>query len=374
MKSFILFLQETDLSLIQRYKVRDWISDREYVPPRTFNDPDYHPIGVGSHVFKPPDLIKGPINVVDYGGNFGNAINKYAKSKKHQLSSHIFDRNNQNIPGSVHDGPEHKDTVRIIPFETEAIKPHPDLIEHLDGHGYDIHDFSEGLAIKRGKTNPERIGKILRRTEPIDYDTPKGHPRRDIRSYSGQEWEDMSFERQKWITATHHFEQSRELHSLSKTHEIMISKDPFHIAEQSTGKRTWDSCLRLPDGHCDFGGSNHEHLQSDILSGTHVAYLIPKESYKPGKPLSAIARMTLRQYDNDDDGEKHSVLRPAGDVFGYGQTHPVSHAFRSSLRGFTETHFPFHPKRKTYHAESTSPEGNRIYLDRGTERTIHNPT
>ena len=317
MKSFITFLLETDLNPYQKGWVRDLYTGR------------------GQHSF---NLYTG------------NRRDNYSKARKHELSRHVFDPSNPDIPGSVHNGPEHPNTVRIIPFDVQRMEPHPDLIRHLGDHGYDIHDFENGLAIKRGGKNKERIGKVLERTKPRPIDADA--------------WN-------RWNTGSKHFERSRELHSLTKTHEIMISKDPFHIAEQSTGKRTWSSCLTLPNRDGDPGGCNHRHLVGDILGGTHAAYLIPKGSYKPNKPLKAVARMTLRQY-SSEDGD-HSVIRPAGIVYGYHPQHPVSRAFASSLRSFTENHFPFNRNVNGYHVESDSPDGHPIYTDSFTAKYIHNP-
>ena len=350
MKSFITFLLETDLNWFQQNLVRKSYSGREWISPRTVHDPDYHPVGVGTHHTKSsPQPTRGPINLPDYGGDFGKHIDDYSKAKKHELSKHVFDPSNPDIPGSVHHGFLHSNTVRIIPFEVQKMEPHPDLIRHLGDHGYDIHDFENGLAIKRGGKNKERIGKILEKTKPRPTDADA--------------WT-------RWSMGSKHFERSRELHSLAQTHEIMISKDPFHIAEQSTGKKTWGSCIRLPDNPDDSGGCNYRHLIGDILGGTHAAYLIPKGSYNPHKPLKAISRMTLRQYNSGD----HSVLRPAGIVYGYHPHHPVSRAFASSLSSFTEKHFPFDKDKERYHVEWDTPNGDhRIYTDSFTSTHIDNP-
>lgn len=376
MKSFITFLLETDLNWFQQNLVRNSYSGREWISPRTVHDPDYHPVGVGTHHTKSsPQPTRGPINLPDYGGEFGKHIDDYSKAKKHELSKHVFDPSNPDIPGSVHHGSLHSNTVRIIPFEVQKTEPHPDLIKHLSDHGYDIHDFENGLAIKRGGKNPQKIGKILGKTKPEDPNTlprrrssrsqyPEGHPLKGIEPVDPKLHE-------TWQNASTHFERSRELHSLTKTHEIMISKDPFHIAEQSTGKKTWGSCIRLPDNSDDSGGCNHRFLAGDILGGTHAAYLIPKGSYNPHKPLKAVARMTLRQY-SSEDGD-HSVLRPAGIVYGYHPRHPVSRAFASSLSSFTERHFPFDKNVSGYHVESSSPDGQSIYTDSFTAKYIHNP-
>ena len=350
MKSFITFLLETDLNPYQKNWVRSLYTGRESIPSRIVHDSDYHPVGVGGHnLFNLHAGNRGPINLPDYGGEYGNRRDNYLKARKHELSKHVFDPSNPDIPGSVHNGPEHPNTVRIIPFEVQKMEPHPDLIRHLGDHGYDIHDFENGLAIKRGGKNKERIGKILAKTKPRPTDA--------------EAWI-------RWSMGSKHFERSRELHSLAQTHEIMISKDPFHIAEQSTGKRTWSSCLTLPNRDGDHGGCNHRHLVGDILGGTHAAYLIPKGSYERHKPLKAIARMTLRQYNSGD----HSVLRPAGIVYGYHPHHPVSRAFASSLSSFTEKHFPFDKDKERYHVEWDTPNGDHgIYTDSFTSTHIDNP-
>ena len=195
--------------------------------------------------------------------------------------------------------------VKIIPFDTsEYEKPPEILMSHLKTHGYEIHDWKNRLAIasnvaKGAKARPIRIRKVLANT---------GHLYTD--DYYAA------------IRALDHHDNVAP--HLEKGLEIMITRHPYHVAEQSTNKG-WRSCMALgvcPDEDRGFigdmenseairsnergmeqarrlgranqaPGENAHKVPDDVLGGTHMAYLIQKGDHILKGPL---ARISLKPY------------------------------------------------------------------------------
>ena len=197
--------------------------------------------------------------------------------------------------------------VKIIPFDTSDYEKPPEiLVSHLKTHGYEIHDWKNRLAIasnvaKGAKARPIRIRKVLQTTEGTE-------------NYYAAARE-----------LNHHDDVASQL---EKGLEIMITRHPYHVAEQSTNKG-WRSCMALgvcPDEDRGFIGdmdqkeatrSNERGMEQarrlgranqargeeadkvpdDIFAGTHMAYLIQKGDYNLKRPL---ARISLKPFHSRD--------------------------------------------------------------------------
>ncbi len=268
--------------------------------------------------------------------------------------------------------------VKIVPFNMEQLKKPPSaIVDHLKHWGYEVHDWDKRLArsVGRGKTNPIRIGKIMANTQNSDT----------------------------------HYDADRALrfHDSFAKHvgdglEIMITRHPYHVAEQSTNKG-WRSCLTLgtcPDEDRGFIGDEEDEearqsaeraeeqarrlgraqqrpgefsykIEGDILGGAHMAYLIKKGDYKLKNPL---ARISLKPFHSEDIDQKidshikstrtpgapigtyrhhapwskikpeHTILRPVGQTYRLqefgGGAHPLIREFEDQVNQFAKVNFP----------------------------------
>lgn len=205
----------------------------------------------------------------------------------HSFSDHVFGKDGHTV---------------YEPFsENKAATPHPKVAEHLEKHGYKMHDYVKGYAIdKHGRQMS--IGKILNKTK-ADPETKK------------------AFE-------TDPARQSSQKSNLM----IAYTRHPHHVAAMSTGTG-WESCMQFDRG------MYRRHLQDDVHEGTHVAYLIHGNDKEIKNP---IARIAMKPF-HSEDGEKHTVVRPEPRTYGHG-----GDAFTSSVRSWSEKNFPMKPKRM-YH-------------------------
>lgn len=113
------------------------------------------------------------------------------------------------------------------------------------------------------------------------------------------------------IRALHHYTTSeiRNFINNKDNLEILITRDPYKVAEMSTNK-SWTSCLTLgsclPDASgMNRPGSNVRFVRNEIKSGVHVAYLIKKGDYDLQSPF---ARISLRPYHSSDiSGRIHDI-------------------------------------------------------------------
>lgn len=176
-------------------------------------------------------------------------VDSYVKSgtKAPEISAHIM----------------HSDTIRI-PLEEEEDRhkePDPQVVKHLQSHGFTIPDFSHyksGHAIdKHGRITS--IGKVLHKTSAPE----------EIKQKFTNDPERAS--------------------SKNSNLEVAISYHPYHVAGMST-KRGWTSCMDMDKGE------NRHYLKEDIKHGTHVAYLVNKEDKDIKNP---IARIALKPFTED---------------------------------------------------------------------------
>lgn len=297
--------------------------------------------------------------------------------------------------------------VKIIPFNHEVIfAPHRSFIEkHLGTLGYKIHDWDNRLAIRADvpegkKTNPIKIRKII---------SSSGHS--DPGIISKNNYANLMLDQHDTVAPL-----------IKKGLEIMFTRHPYHVAEQSTNKG-WRSCMALgtcPDEDRGFiGDMEHKEAQQseerarlqairlgraqqapgehmlaipgDIAGGTHIAYLIRKGDYKLKNPL---ARLSLKPFHSDDIEEKiraetmrnpggifrlhmswnkikpdHTILRPVGRVYHLRHLarHPIIDEFKKLVTDFTNENFPMRQNVYSYKLD------DHVQRDHGQETTLVNP-
>ena len=218
-----------------------------------------------------------------------------------EFSDHVFGGPSSGL------GRHNDHDVKILPFDaSEYTKPSSFIEKHLGDIGYKIHDWEKKLVVRSNvpggkKTNPIRIRKVLENNNE--------HPDHYFAKEELRKHEEL---------APH----------ISKGLEIMITRHPHHVAEQSTNKG-WRSCMALgvcPDEDQGFigdmedseairsnerameqarrlgranqaAGENADKVPDDILGGSHMAYLIPKGDYNLKRPLG---RISLKPYHSRD--------------------------------------------------------------------------
>jgi hypothetical protein len=152
----------------------------------------------------------------------------------------------------------------------------------LNNSGYDIIDYSKGLASKRGDDkNTFKIQKILNKIGELDL-----RNRMDADPLRSS--------------------------STKKDKMIVISRHGIDIAGQSTG-RDWTSCKSIKiDSRGTPQGINAKYVWTEIAQGSLVAYIITPDDINIEKP---IARIIIGVYINDKD-PKDFILYPDASVYG----------------------------------------------------------
>jgi len=278
-----------------------------------------------------------------------------------------------------------KDTI-TIPFEHEGehAEPSKNLKGVLSAAGYDIHDWHKGLAVRSNlpegaKARPITISKVLHNSSDLQKKLSTGEVHRDDHRVAIKE-----------------YEKHAEVRANNPSDlRIMISRSPYHVAEQSTNK-PWRSCLSLgtcPEIDDDYDGDGEmakegEHKREraeaqavrmgrpaptagqyykknidDILGGSHVAYLVHKDDVNLKNPL---ARISLKPYheiprarQTTDDAprriniqdfnkqkknqERHTILRALGKTYkrrALGDNDPLIASFENQIYKWSTGNFP----------------------------------
>ncbi len=217
---------------------------------------------------------------------------------------------------SKHVIPEGQDSIEI-PAKNDIVN---DIHEHLKQHNYHEVDYANKTAYKtvtlqNGSTKKvgKSIGSILQATKA---------PQDLINRFAN--------------------DNHKESADFSKKYKIIISRNPYHIAECSTNK-SWSSCDALSDtgtpswDNPELGGHK---LPEEINHGSHVAYLVNNED-KPHQELidNATARTFLKPYTSNSG---HTVLVPEEKSYikDYKDGVTAPSGFINSLTQFTNKHFP----------------------------------
>ncbi len=215
---------------------------------------------------------------------------------------------------------DHSFTIPLAPVDRTREN---EISDHLSQHGYTIHDYvNDHVTDKHGRT--ASIGKALGKTKK-DPNLYASDPRVRARN-------------------------SGELSG--DTHEILISRHPYHIGGMSTD-RDWNSCMTLPgDARNPYGGQYRKKVQHDLEHGTLIAYLTKKGTAKPDTELErheALSRILLKKFESP---EGHAVWRAENNSYS-----PSVHS--SSSRG----KYPqFEDATKKFGEETWKENPDQIYF------------
>jgi len=198
-----------------------------------------------------------------------------------------------------------------FPLDTSETEPDVDVLEHLNKHGWDVHDYAAGMASK-----VTQVG-----------DPSRGIPMRDktVHRRISQVLEDTGAPEE-----VKNFYQNDPARSSAKGkgHHVVISTSPLAIAGCSTGTN-WTSCMNL------YTGSQNHFLRHDSEHGTHVAYLVPHDdegALKYGEPDKPIGRVSLRPF-HSESGD--TIFRPAHADYGN-----VPDSFKNALHNWSVNAYP----------------------------------
>ena len=193
----------------------------------------------------------------------------------------------------------------------------PDVIEHLNKHGWDVKDYQKGIAHRKIQVgNPEKgipmrekvvekkIGSILDET-----DAPK-----EVKT--------------SFINQRSSSNKENPLH-------VVVSTSPMAIMGMTTGTSWRDqSCMNYPDGaYC-------HKLKDDSEHGTHVAYLVHQNdvnAFKHGEPDNPISRIVLKPHHAEDPetGDRDTIFRPEDHTYGSQST-----AFSRAVSAWSTKAYP----------------------------------
>lgn len=284
------------------------------------------------------------------------------------FSDHIFGG-----PSSGFGKDGDKDRI-IIPFQHTGTHTEPSthFTNFLEKIKYKIHDWSKGHAVREGSNRPISISKILNSNSDL-----------------------MKMKQSGDITDEDHQKVSEELKKHRQAHaighqnlEVMISRNPYHIANQSTNTG-WRSCLTLGTCPGDEDSKNPEIIDAiksayddakklkkpkpkpgqyyeknsgDILGGAHVAFLIRKGDHDLLDPLARISlkpyqeipktsrtttadqprRINIQQFNLERKKQLHTILRPIGSTYKkreFSANDPLITSFENQMQKFTEENF-----------------------------------
>lgn len=306
------------------------------------------------------------------------------------FSDHLFDKDRP-PSGGVYQTRGHvvnPDTV-VFDIPKPQLRPEGFIEDHLKDLGYHIHDYAAGLARREGSKRPISIGKILSKKED-----PPDKPF-SVHDDDWSKYRMRDFRRQSILSD---YNKSDVRAAMKTPMQIMITRDPYKVASMSTGTPRWKSCMFL--GTCptrdllDDGGWHEEeekvpyhqrsgyqrpgqyarNMEHELLSGTHVAYLIGAGDHELKNPFARIALKPYHSEDVDDNYRKlpemskryghtwsqikpeHTILRPSSNT--YTSTNIYRHGsnlidhFRDVVNDLTKAHFPM--KHDEYHLDPMS--------------------
>lgn len=194
-----------------------------------------------------------------------------------------------------------------LPLDTEIKSK---VEKHLKGLNYDLHDYDRGVIVSN-KKRLESIGSILERTKA---------PKKLINDFANDD---------------------RQMATEMHDKDIVVSRNSYHVAQCSTGMG-WDSCAGMEDD----GTVKRKaavHLPGEVKNGTHVAYLLSKDTaHLPMQQRidQALSRVLLKPYKSDSG---HEVLIPEDKTYSVGDTEGNTKknvSFIRKLSEFTDKHFP----------------------------------
>jgi len=245
----------------------------------------------------------------------------------------------------------------------------------LSHHGYEIHDYVKGLAVKHeDKTNwsnshddngnPTRplrtvkIGKLLGSLKVGKYGSPPT-PEDDPSTISnmgeratgvmskGKRLPDGSREAPKNMNVNDAFN-SDPIRAAQGDHVMVVTRNKYDVAGMSTNQG-WSSCMNMVDG------CNRRFLQHDIQNGTLTAYLAHKNFDEKG--VRPIARVNAKRFDSDDG--QHTTFVPESSH--YGTAHST---FKNAVKEFFDKNYPLQNKDYTKHQSLYNDDGKSSIFKR----------
>ena len=224
-----------------------------------------------------------------------------------------------------------------FPLSTIAdVDPDPDVVEHLNAHGYHVKDYIKGIATTKKRVGnedagfkdkyvDERIGSVLEKTKaPL-------HVKSAFMNDAG---------RQATKTTGHH---------------VCITTTPVGIAGMSVGT-AWakHSCMNLESG------AFKDSLKHDSTEGTHVAYLVSPHDAgaKLGEPDHPLARIALKPF-HANNNPSETIFRAEDKVWGAESSH-----FKNAVDHWAKTNYP------ASH-DVTYEKNRKIYDDTGLRQIKH---
>lgn len=255
---------------------------------------------------------------------FKQLVEELTTRQKLAVNSWVPYGNIKAINLSKHVIPEHTDHI-IIPLHS---KVKDDISNHLEQHGYKLHDYVKGTAIDN-HNREVKIGKVLEKTNATDE------------------------LKQKFIND----DRASTLHN--DKHEILISRNPYHVAEGSTDKK-WKSCATLSPT-CTRMKDAAAKMPDEVREGTHVAYLIKKGTFNPNEGLqkkNVVGRIYLKPHEEYFPSGTHRVLIPENKIHSNSTSKLTD--FQDTVNSWTNKHFSmkdgslYRKNPKVYDGDSTS--------------------
>lgn len=232
-----------------------------------------------------------------------------------------------------YDAPIRNGNHLIFPQQFTIANADIEIQIHLKNHGWDIHNYHDGLAsrIKNGVLELRRIGKVLQQTggDKIYHSKKrdslvKGIDGKPIKNSNGELIKKISDQ-----TLLGFYNIDPERVASKQEYNIVISRDINDIAAMSTNKN-WSSCMTLPDDDFSIGGFNHTYLKSDFAKSTLIAFAIKNGDSKP------TGRLLIKRYVYTNIFMiPHYIYRP--DYKSYGS---VPSSFFHQIETLMKKHYP----------------------------------
>ncbi len=231
-----------------------------------------------------------------------------------------------------------KGSFTHFPLDSGMLDADPDVVEHLNNHGWDVKDYQKGIAHKKTQVGNPAMGipmreKIVEKKIGSILDETNASP--DVKKA-------FTNERGQVNAAQQH---------------VVVSTSPLAILGMSTGTN-WDdqSCMNLVNG------SNSHYMRHDSEHGTHIAYLVNSDdttAFKYGEPEKPIARIALKPHHHEDydTGERDTIFRPEADTYGSGST-----AFSRAVSAWAVKNYPAIKNARYEKNENVYDDtGNNVY-------------
>lgn len=198
-----------------------------------------------------------------------------------------------------------KDRIRI-PLESGHLHD-PDVVEHLERHGFKVKDYANNKA-EDASGREIKIGKALTKTK-ASKDL--------VDAYSTS---------------------AEEARNSQGNLEIVISHHPHDVAGMTSHGQSWQhqSCMNFESG------CNRSYLPAEVKNGTHVAYLVNKgdgikhdnDHYDISAPHARIAIKPFES-EHEETGEPHAIFRADRKTYGV-----RSGTFEHSVNKWLEEKYP----------------------------------